>query len=77
MSTPGQPVLAVRRIFGTGTDRTRPPLPVRLISTAPWLRRVPAYFLAYGALRDQEPPEDVLPPEVVPPVEVPPDDVPA
>jgi len=28
---------------------------VRIITTMPWLRRVPAYFLAYGALRERPP----------------------
>lgn len=32
-----------------------PPLPVKLLSKLPWLRRVPAYFLAYGAMRERPP----------------------
>jgi hypothetical protein len=28
---------------------------VRVLTAAPWLRRVPAYFLAYGALRERPP----------------------
>jgi len=50
-----EPVMAGRRAFGAGPDETRSPLLVRVLTTAPWLRRVPAYFLAYGALRERPP----------------------
>jgi 2-polyprenyl-6-methoxyphenol hydroxylase-like FAD-dependent oxidoreductase len=50
-----EPVLAGRQVFGTGADPARPPMPVRVITTVPWLRRLPAYFLAYGALRERPP----------------------
>jgi 2-polyprenyl-6-methoxyphenol hydroxylase-like FAD-dependent oxidoreductase len=50
-----EPVLAGRQVFGAGADAARPPRPVRIIATVPWLRRVPAYFLAYGALRERPP----------------------
>jgi 2-polyprenyl-6-methoxyphenol hydroxylase-like FAD-dependent oxidoreductase len=50
-----EPVMAGRRAFGAGTDETRPPRFVRALTTAPWLRRVPAYILAYGALRERPP----------------------
>lgn len=50
-----EPVLAGRQVFGTRADRARPPIAVRVITTVPWLRRVPAYFLAYGALRERPP----------------------
>ena len=50
-----EPVLAGRQVFGTGADAARPPSPVRIITTVPWLRRVPAYFLSYGALRERPP----------------------
>ena len=36
-------------------ERAEPPLPFRAINKAPWLRRVPAYFLAYGAMRERPP----------------------
>src|SRR5215472_5889922 len=52
-----EPVLAGRHVFGAGADRAQPPRPVRIITTIPWLSRVPAYFLAYGALRERPPPE--------------------
>jgi len=48
-------VLAGRQVFGAGAGRPRPPIPVRVITTVPWLRRLPAYFLAYGALRERPP----------------------
>src|SRR5215472_15609236 len=51
-----EPVLAGRPVFGAGADAARPPRPVRILTTVPWLRRVPAYFLAYGALRERPPP---------------------
>jgi 2-polyprenyl-6-methoxyphenol hydroxylase-like FAD-dependent oxidoreductase len=50
-----EPVLAGRQVFGGGSDQARPPIPVRVITTVPWLRRLPAYFLAYGALRERPP----------------------
>ena len=46
------PVLAGRQVFGAGS---RPPIPVRVMTTVPWLRRLPAYFLGYGALRERPP----------------------
>jgi 2-polyprenyl-6-methoxyphenol hydroxylase-like FAD-dependent oxidoreductase len=49
------PVLTGRHAFGAGADGTRPPRLVRILTSAPWLRRVPAYFLAYGALRERPP----------------------
>jgi hypothetical protein len=52
-----EPVLADRHVFGTGADRAQPPR--RMIMTVPWLRRVPAYFLAYGALRERPPAESL------------------
>ena len=51
-----EPVLSGRQVFGAGADRARPPLPLRVITTVPLLKRVPAYFLAYGALRERPPP---------------------
>jgi 2-polyprenyl-6-methoxyphenol hydroxylase-like FAD-dependent oxidoreductase len=36
-------------------DPARPPAMLRAISRAPWLRRVPAYFLAYGAVPEHPP----------------------
>lgn len=50
-----EPVLAGRQVFGARADAARPPRPVQIITTVPWLRRVPAYFLAYGALRERPP----------------------
>src|SRR5262249_59332034 len=50
-----EPVLAGRQVFSARADRARPPRPVRIITSVPWLRRVPAYFLAYGALRERPP----------------------
>jgi 2-polyprenyl-6-methoxyphenol hydroxylase-like FAD-dependent oxidoreductase len=50
-----EPVLAGRQVFGTAADQPRPPIPVRVITAVPWLRRLPAYFLAYGALRERPP----------------------
>lgn len=46
-------------VFGARADRAGPPRPVRIITTVPWLRRVPAYFLAYGALRERPPAESL------------------
>jgi 2-polyprenyl-6-methoxyphenol hydroxylase-like FAD-dependent oxidoreductase len=51
-----EPVMAGRRAFGAGPDGTRLPRLMRVLTTAPWLRRVPAYFFAYGALRERPPP---------------------
>ncbi len=31
------------------------PLPLRVLSRLPWMRRIPPYFLAYGALRERPP----------------------
>ena len=50
-----EPVLAGRNAFGTGADGARPPRLLRVFNRAPWVRRVPAYFLAYGALRERPP----------------------
>jgi 2-polyprenyl-6-methoxyphenol hydroxylase-like FAD-dependent oxidoreductase len=50
-----EPVLAGRSPFGDAGGATRPPRVVRILTTAPWLRRVPAYFLAYGARRERPP----------------------
>jgi 2-polyprenyl-6-methoxyphenol hydroxylase-like FAD-dependent oxidoreductase len=50
-----EPVLAGRNAFGAGADGARPPRLVRVLTAAPWLRRVPAYFIAYGALRERPP----------------------
>jgi 2-polyprenyl-6-methoxyphenol hydroxylase-like FAD-dependent oxidoreductase len=50
-----EPVLAGHSAFGAQGDAPRPPRLVRILTTAPWLRRVPAYFLAYGALRERPP----------------------
>ncbi|GAB3276326.1 FAD-dependent oxidoreductase [Parasphingorhabdus pacifica] len=33
----------------------RVPLPLRLLTNVPWLRMIPAYLLAYGALRERPP----------------------
>ncbi|MCI2423342.1 FAD-dependent oxidoreductase [Saccharopolyspora sp. K220] len=40
-------------------DTAHVPLPLRAISTLPWLRKIPAYILAYGAVRER-PPETAL-----------------
>ncbi|GAA1912168.1 FAD-dependent oxidoreductase [Streptantibioticus ferralitis] len=37
------------------TDRTRSPRLVQVLTAAPWLKRAPAYFFAYGALRERPP----------------------
>ena len=50
-----EPVLAGRSPFSAAGGATRPPPVVRVLTTAPWLRRVPAYFLAYGARRERPP----------------------
>jgi 2-polyprenyl-6-methoxyphenol hydroxylase-like FAD-dependent oxidoreductase len=50
-----EPVLAGRNAFGAGAGGARPPRLLRVVTAAPWLRRVPAYFLAYGALRERPP----------------------
>lgn len=54
-----EPVLAGRPAFGAEADAARPPRLVRILTAAPWLRRVPAYFLAYGALRERPPAESL------------------
>lgn len=36
-------------------NTARLPLPLRAVSNAPWLRRIPAYVLAYGAVRERPP----------------------
>jgi 2-polyprenyl-6-methoxyphenol hydroxylase-like FAD-dependent oxidoreductase len=36
-------------------DRERPPRLPRVLTAAPWLKRVPAYFFAYGAGRERPP----------------------
>ncbi|WP_030988069.1 FAD-dependent oxidoreductase [Streptomyces sp. NRRL WC-3744] len=50
------PVLSGRPPLG-GAERAR--RLAGLLSGAPWLRRVPAYFIAYGALRER-PPEEAM-----------------
>jgi 2-polyprenyl-6-methoxyphenol hydroxylase-like FAD-dependent oxidoreductase len=50
-----EPVLAGRPVLSGRTDAERPPRPVQIITRLPWLRRVPAYLLAYGALRERPP----------------------
>jgi 2-polyprenyl-6-methoxyphenol hydroxylase-like FAD-dependent oxidoreductase len=50
-----EPLLAGRPVFGAGTGRERPPRAVQALTALPWLRRVPAYFVAYGALRERPP----------------------
>ncbi|MBO0832938.1 MAG: FAD-dependent oxidoreductase [Actinobacteria bacterium] len=50
-----EPVLAGRNVVSVGADPARLPVPLRILTTVPWLRRVPAYFLAYGALRERPP----------------------
>jgi 2-polyprenyl-6-methoxyphenol hydroxylase-like FAD-dependent oxidoreductase len=52
-----EPVLAGRNALGA--DRARPPRLAQVLTTAPWLRRVPAYFLAYGARRERPPAESL------------------
>lgn len=36
-------------------DRARLPRPLRVANRVPWMRRLPAYLLAYGALRERPP----------------------
>ncbi|MEV0697766.1 FAD-dependent oxidoreductase [Saccharopolyspora sp. NPDC050389] len=36
-------------------NTARLPLPVRAMSNVPWLRKIPAYILAYGAVRERPP----------------------
>jgi len=50
-----EPVLAGHPIFAAGTDAARPLGLARVLTAAPSLRRVPAYFLAYGARRERPP----------------------
>lgn len=47
-----QPALAGQIDLG---DATRLPLPVRIASHVPWVRRIPPYLLAYGAMRERPP----------------------
>ncbi|MDR7300773.1 FAD-dependent oxidoreductase [Haloactinomyces albus] len=47
-----QPALEGRIDF---TRRGRIPLPLRVAPSVPWLRKIPAYFIAYGALRERPP----------------------
>ncbi|MEU5643930.1 FAD-dependent oxidoreductase [Streptomyces milbemycinicus] len=47
-----EPVLAGRTLLGDGS---RPPGVVQVLNAAPWLKRAPAYFLAYGAQRERPP----------------------
>ncbi|MER6145831.1 FAD-dependent oxidoreductase [Streptomyces sparsogenes] len=47
-----EPVLAGATPLGDGS---RPPGIARVLSAVPWLKRVPAYFLAYGARRERPP----------------------
>ena len=51
-----EPLLQGRVNLG---DSSRPPKIFEILDHAPWLKRVPAYFLAYGALRER-PPEAAL-----------------
>jgi 2-polyprenyl-6-methoxyphenol hydroxylase-like FAD-dependent oxidoreductase len=37
------------------SNPARPPMVVQALNAAPWLRRIPAYFMAYGALRERPP----------------------
>ncbi|GAA4886826.1 FAD-dependent oxidoreductase [Saccharopolyspora cebuensis] len=37
------------------SDRAALPLPLRLLQRVPWLRRIPPYVLAFGALRERPP----------------------
>ncbi|MDF3290523.1 FAD-dependent oxidoreductase [Streptomyces silvisoli] len=46
------PLLAGR---SPGAERDRPPRLVQVLTAAPWLKRAPAYFFAYGALRERPP----------------------
>ncbi|MFJ6634972.1 FAD-dependent oxidoreductase [Streptomyces sp. NPDC091376] len=48
-----EPVLSGRPPFGGHPKRAQ--RLTELITTSPWLNRVPAYFLAYGALRERPP----------------------
>jgi len=52
-----EPVLGGR--VALGADRARSPRLAQVLTTAPWLRRVPAYFLAYGARRERPPAESL------------------
>jgi 2-polyprenyl-6-methoxyphenol hydroxylase-like FAD-dependent oxidoreductase len=47
-----QPVLQGQVDFG---EAARPPRIFEMLSAAPWLKRLPAYFLAYGALQERPP----------------------
>lgn len=48
-----EPVLSGRPPFGDHPKRAQ--RLTELITTSPWLNRMPAYFLAYGALRERPP----------------------
>ncbi|AVH60689.1 MULTISPECIES: FAD-dependent oxidoreductase [Streptomyces] len=50
------PVLAGRPPFGNTRRAQRMS---NLLTTSPWLKRVPAYFIGYGALRERPPAESV------------------
>lgn len=50
------PVLAGRPPFGNARRAERMS---RLLTTSPWLKRVPAYFIGYGAGRERPPAESV------------------
>ncbi|MGW7001495.1 FAD-dependent oxidoreductase [Streptomyces sp. NPDC054933] len=47
-----EPLLAGR---SPRTDRARSPRLVQVLTVAPWLKRAPAYFFAYGAVRERPP----------------------
>ncbi|MBT2467710.1 FAD-dependent oxidoreductase [Streptomyces sp. ISL-66] len=47
-----EPLLAGRTAFG---DPRRAERMTQLVTNSPWLNRIPAYFLAYGALRERPP----------------------
>jgi 2-polyprenyl-6-methoxyphenol hydroxylase-like FAD-dependent oxidoreductase len=50
------PVLGGRPPFGHARRAERMS---ELLATAPWIKRVPAYFIGYGALRERPPAESV------------------
>jgi 2-polyprenyl-6-methoxyphenol hydroxylase-like FAD-dependent oxidoreductase len=47
-----EPVLKGQIDFG---EAARPPRIFEVLSAAPWLKRLPAYFIAYGAMRERPP----------------------
>ncbi len=47
-----EPVLTGRVTLG---ERDRPPRLTGVLTAAPWLKRLPAYFFAYGAVRERPP----------------------